>query len=175
MADDITFRIDDAQVRAAFARLEAAGADTVPVRREIGEYIVDSMKRRFVTSTGPDGQRWVQNTQATIEAYARKYAGSYTKRGKLSKKGADRVMGKRPLIGESRTLSTQLFYQLTPEGLEAGSPHPGAAMLNFGGKKSEYPHLWGDIPAREFVGLSDEDQTEILDILARHLRNALGG
>jgi len=175
MADDITFRFDDTQVRAAFARLEALGADTVPVRREIGEYIVDSMKRRFATSTGPDGQRWAPNSQATIEAFVGRYKGSYTKGGRLSKKGAARVMGKKPLIGESRMLSTTLNYRLTTEGLEAGSAHPGAAMLNFGGSKSEYPHLWGDIPAREFVGLSDDDQAEILDILERHVRNALDG
>lgn len=173
---DITIRFDDDQVRAMFQRLEATGRDTTPARREIGEYLVDSTKRRFTAGTAPDGSRWAPNSQATIEAFVGRYSGSYTKaRGRLSKKGAERAMNKKPLVGESRTLSTQVFYQLTGEGLEWGSNHPGAAMQQWGGSKGDFPHLWGDIPAREFLGISDEDREEILAILDRHLEDGVGG
>jgi len=44
-----------------------------------------------------------------------------------------------------------------------------AAMMQFGGTKSEFPNLWGDIPARPFLGISEDDKTDILTILERHL------
>jgi phage gpG-like protein len=34
--------------------------------------------------------------------------------------------------------------------------------------------LWGDIPARPFLGVSDDDKDEILNIIAAHLRDAVG-
>ncbi|RUR41274.1 hypothetical protein ELY25_02340 [Vreelandella populi] len=44
-----------------------------------------------------------------------------------------------------------------------------AAMQNYGGTKAEFSHLWGDIPGREFIGLNDDDEDEVLGILADHL------
>ena len=34
-------------------------------------------------------------------------------------------------------------------------------MQQFGGRKAHWPHLWGDIPARPFIGLSDKDVDNI--------------
>jgi phage gpG-like protein len=42
-------------------------------------------------------------------------------------------------------------------------------MMQFGGTKSQFPHLWGDIPARPFVGVSDADKAAILDVISRRL------
>ncbi len=50
-----------------------------------------------------------------------------------------------------------------------GSPMEYAAMQQFSGKKSEFPHLWGDIPARPFLGISKEDRQAILDIVEAYL------
>ena len=46
-----------------------------------------------------------------------------------------------------------------------------AAMQQFGGIKSEFPHLWGDIPARPFLGVSESDAEEILAIVHDYLAN----
>ncbi len=43
------------------------------------------------------------------------------------------------------------------------------AVQQLGAKRSDYPHLWGDIPARPYLGLSEEDREEALETLARHL------
>jgi phage gpG-like protein len=43
-----------------------------------------------------------------------------------------------------------------------------AAMQQFGGTKAEFPHLWGDIPERPFLGVSD-DEKEILEIISDYL------
>jgi len=39
-----------------------------------------------------------------------------------------------------------------------------AAMQQFGGKKSEFAHLWADIPARPFIGLSPADLAGIEEL-----------
>lgn len=56
-----------------------------------------------------------------------------------------------------------------------------AAMQQFGGKKSEFPHLWGDIPARPFLpvdqagNLSPTAEAKVVDIIQEYLLNAVGG
>ena len=44
-----------------------------------------------------------------------------------------------------------------------------AAMQQFGGTKSQFPHLWGDIPARPFLGISTADKQNIRDIIGSYL------
>jgi phage gpG-like protein len=46
-------------------------------------------------------------------------------------------------------------------------------MQQFGGSKSEFPHLWGDIPERPFLGISDDDRSNILDIVQSHLEASI--
>jgi phage gpG-like protein len=61
-------------------------------------------------------------------------------------------------------------YQIhNKDTLLVGSPKEYAAMQQFGDKKSEYPQLWGDIPAREYLGISPEDETNILNTIADYI------
>jgi len=46
-------------------------------------------------------------------------------------------------------------------------------MQQFGGTKSEFPWLWGDIPARPYLGISDADEIEVLEIINEYLEEAL--
>ena len=57
--------------------------------------------------------------------------------------------------------------------VEIGSPKEYAAMQQFGGQKSKFPHLWGDIPARPFLGISDRDQKSVLDIISGYLNDSI--
>ena len=84
------------------------------------------------------------------------------------------VAGKRPLHGESGSLAEQVYARVTGNDLIVGSTMVYAAMQHFGGKKSQFPHLWGDIPARPFLGVSGDDQAQILAIIRNHLEGALG-
>lgn len=172
-----TIEIHDQDVRAAFARLLGASRDLTPAMKAIGERLAETTKRRFETSTGPDGRRWAPNSQVTYEALARRGKGSFNKRdGKLSTKGAGVVMAKKPLIGESKRLSTEINYQASATQVTIGSPMEYAAVHQFGvlrgalGRtKRGGPIPWGDIPARPFLGVSDADKTDILEILQNHL------
>ncbi len=57
--------------------------------------------------------------------------------------------------------------------LEIGSSMNYAAMQQFGGNKSEFPFLWGDIPARPFLGISDEDEANILATIEEFLNESM--
>lgn len=172
----IKVEIDDEEVNRALTKLFRSAQKPRPVLEQIGELLVDSTKRRFGTSTGPDGQRWAPNTPTTLFRYLGVYKGSFSKRdGRLTKAGAARAGGKRPLIGETGSLSSQIHYEVDGSGtLEVGSPMIYAAAQQFGAKKRSFQGKapWGDIPARPFLGISDHDRTNILDTISDYLGDA---
>lgn len=162
----IKIDLDDRSVLNALNGLLRAGADLQPALQDIGEYLVVSTRDRFRDGVAPDGAPWAPNSPVTT-----------ARRGK----GA---AGKRPLIGETRQLSTRIFYRVTAHTVEVGSPLEYAAVHQFGAGKGQFgrskrgskrgPIPWGDIPARPFLGLSDQDRSEVLDIIQEHLARALG-
>lgn len=137
-----------------------------PVHRQIGELLVDSSKGRFANSQAPDGTTWQALSQATLSAYVGTFGKSnFGKSGRINSKGAARVMGRKPLV-DSGTLARTIFYTVSADGneLAVGSPMEYAAVQNFGqpkgasgAMKNGRPIPWGDIPAREFIGLSNDD------------------
>lgn len=145
--------VDDRQVLEALRELHQLTGNLRPALVEIGEDLVESTKRRFVTSTAPDGSDWALNSVLSTLLYKE---------------------GDKPLVNHG-TLSDQIFYNASADELEVGSTMEYAAMMQFGGTKDEFPHLWGDIPARPFLGLSDQDRTDILTVLARHINQAISG
>ena len=161
MTNAITVTVDDARVQAVLGKIAAGTRNAGPLWRMIGEDLVQSTKERFATSTAPDGSKWDGNSQTTMDAYIGRISGAYKKNGELSKKGAKAIAGKRPLVGRSKMLAEQIHYNVTDGGLEVGSSMIYSAMQQFGGRKADWPHLWGDIPARPFIGLSDKDVDNI--------------
>lgn len=131
--------------------------------------MVEITKRRFESATGPDGKAWAANSPVTIERYLGMFKSSFKKDGSLSKKGTARTAGKKPLTGETGVLKTTINYQVDAQGVSWGSPMVYAAMQQFGGTKAKFPHLWGDIPARPYLGVSASDQTLIMDILSDYM------
>ena len=118
-----------------------------PLLKEIGEDMVESTKQRFVSTTDPDGNQWKKNSQVTL----------------------DRKSGSRPLTNEGH-LAASIDYQLLGgKSVEIGSPLDQAAMMQFGGKKAEFGQLWGDIPARPYLGLSAADERLVLDLVKDYL------
>lgn len=164
----IEVEYNDAQVTAALAALFDAISSPVEAMQDIGEFMVKSTKERFPEGAAPDGTPWAPNSPVTLA----------------------RKKDTRPLFGESGRLSSQIFYAADQTGVEWGSPAIQAAVMQFGaaqgafgafiGKdklgRDHFHHLpWGDIPARPFLGVSDQDKTDILDIVHEALARALGG
>ncbi len=166
----ITIQVNDRQVLDLLAELSRKCANLKPAMKEIGEDLMASTKARFATARAPDGTPWEANSPVTIDRYLGVFSGSYKKDGSLSKRGTARTAAKKPLTGETKALQTTINYQLDGNSsVRIGSPMVYAAMQQFGGTKAQWLHLWGDIPARPFLGASDADKTNILDIIGSYL------
>lgn len=136
-------------------RLAERGTNLTPLLKNMGEQVLNSTQERFESSTDPDGNRWASNSPVT---FARLLGSRHTnKSGKINTRGVSRVMSKKPLI-LSHTLQGSTRYQLNGQSVMVGTNMVYAKMMHFGGTKSAFPHLWGDIPARPFLGISSQDK-----------------
>lgn len=186
----IEIKFNNKDVTEVLGKLVGHMQDMRPVGRDIGEYMIVATKQRFARGESPDGEKWKPNTQTTILQYLRLKSGGTVLRkgekagskyyrkdnGRLTKAGAGVVMGKRPLIGESKRLSKEIFYSVTGNGVVIGTNLIQAAVMQHGAKKGEFgktkrgaPIPWGDIPSRAFLGISEGDKTMIMEIVAEHL------
>lgn len=154
----IEIEVDDAQVLYELQRLADSVLDSEPVLMLIGEKLVESTKARFANKTAPDGSQWERNSDTTINLEWKRRDGSI----RPAKARDD------PLVGEG-TLGETINYKINGDELLIGSNMEYAAMMQFGGTKAEFPHLLGDIPARPFLGISNDDRDEILVVLSDYL------
>ena len=140
----ITLDVEDRQVLAVLDQLLARMDDVTPALRDIGEALLNSTRQRFSDQQAPDGTPWAPLSAAY---QARK------------KKNADKIL---VLDGY---LSGLLTYQVLPDGLELGTNRIYGATHQFGAPER-------NIPARPFLGLSEDDRTEFIAILSDYLTRA---
>lgn len=74
--------------------------------------------------------------------------------------------GGKTLRDTSRLLSS-LTYIALPDGVKWGTNVIYARMMHYGGTKAMFPHLWGDIPPRPYMGMNDDDRASVLNIINR--------
>ena len=77
----------------------------------------------------------------------------------------------------------KLFDAITPfsgndfAGVGVNRTIPYAAMQQFGGKKSQFPKLWGDVPARPYIpidkngNLQPEAEDAVIGVVTHYLRS----
>ncbi len=174
----IEVQINDHAAIAGLNELIARGSDISPLMAMLGEKLADSTIDRFATSTAPDGSPWAPNAHTAIRQALDRNKGSFSKRtGALTKTGKQIAAGKKPLIGETRALSTTIHYQLLGrDTVVIGSGMVYAGTHQFGAKKGAFgktrrgaPIPWGDIPARPFLGISARDEQTITNVINEYL------
>jgi len=156
-------RVDVVGIRAAeirLGRLAAAGRDLRPVFVQIGEYLVGTTKNRFRDQRAPDGTPWAPLSE------------SYRER---KKRNQDKILTLDGFLGG------QISYRASVDEVLVGSDRVYAGTHQFGAKKGSFgttsrgsPIPWGDIPARPFLGLSEEDRDVIEGMVSDYLARALG-
>jgi phage gpG-like protein len=75
-------------------------------------------------------------------------------------------------LNDTGVLRNSIAYQMTGQAVEIGTNAPQAAMMNFGGTKAQFTHLWGDIPAREFMPMQHLPVTweqDVIDVVEDYL------
>lgn len=142
---------DDRRITQALRDLQNAVGDLTPAFIEIREHLIESTKQRFVSKTAPDGTPWKNNSDVTID-----------------RKGRNDPLNNLGTLGEQ--IAGEIIDGHT---LEVYSDRDYAAMQQFGGTKDEFPQLWGDIPARPFLGISFEDDAAIMKIIRGHIEDSM--
>ncbi|AFL75395.1 phage virion morphogenesis protein [Thiocystis violascens] len=142
--------------------------------REIGEILQQSTQQRFATETDPSGRRWAENSDVTLlralggrgQSRRRTAGGGRT----LTASGQRALAGKK-ILTRRGFLGDTIRDQLDADGrgVAVGTNRKYGAMMQFGGTQAQHPHLWGDIPARPFLGISTDDRARILEILDDYL------
>lgn len=146
MTDNLVIQVDDAKAQRWFAELVRRGRDLTELMLDIGEELKDSTQGRFKTGTAPDGTPWLPLRDGS---------------------------GRRPLL-DTGGMRDDISPEVGPDWVEirAGAkqarwhqegtdpyvilPKKGKALA-FGGlvrRKVNHPGL----PARPFIGVSEEDE-----------------
>lgn len=135
--------------REALQRLTAFGdAGLELALADMGEYLMRSIRERAAREVDPQGVPWTPLSP--------RY-----KRFKDAKRP-----GKKKLTFDNHMLFDQFSYQVQSRQLLVGTAAKYGATHQFGR---------GKIPARPYLGISTEDETELVAILGDHLARAVGG
>lgn len=160
----ITVDVTTDELSAVLEDLYRQLGDLTPLMRDIGDEMLESTRRNFDAGTAPDGTPWAPRSQATLDRYD-----WLVSKGRLGGYGAT------PLT-RTGTMRAQIAYEADPLGVSWGSNAVQAAVMQFGQPKGASgsmangsPIPWGDIPAREYLGVGPDDETAITEIIEDYL------
>ncbi len=131
------------------------------IHREIGEYILGTVHDRFKKGEGPDGKKWPPSHRARKE-------------------------GGQTLV-DTRHFQNSFTYRARPDRVDVGTNWPYARVHQEGrvikprkarALRFRIGERWAvkkqvEIPARPVLGLNDEDQAEIKEIVAEAIGRAI--
>lgn len=153
--------VDDRQISAVLSRLIETGQNLAPIMEDIATYGENSTRGRFRTETAPEGNKWQPNQRG----------------GKILKQHMHLLDSITRDHGEDFAewgSDTSVIY---------------AAIHQFGGviRPKNKPYLTFKvpgggfrrvkqvtIPARPFLGINDEDEGNIVDIIVQNINAAIG-
>ncbi len=145
--------IDDHLVKQALNELLTLTGNIAPVLDEIGDIVQQDILLNFKDQHDPDGEPWLELSDVTLA--------NRRKKGK----GAE-------ILRDTGALNKSITHNVLGNSVEIGSDKVYANMMHYGGKKADFPWLYGDIPERPFVGVSAEKLAEILTLLERKIQDA---
>lgn len=162
--------IDDRRINEVLSRLIATGQDLEPVMEDIATYGESSTRDRFKQQAGPDGTPWKPLKSDLLANIPKKYR---RKDGRLraTQKAFNYVIGRKILIKESHLLDS-IVNTASDDYAEWGAGVIYAAIHQFGGKAGRGHKA--EIPARPFLGISDEDEGNIVDLIVQNINAAIG-
>ncbi|KRP97476.1 virion morphogenesis protein [Pseudomonas lactis] len=154
----ITVELNHDRLQSALRQVEWAVGDVAPLMRGIAAELASQTEENFEEEGRPD---WADLSDTTTERRAKK--GNWP--GQI-------------LQISSAGLAASVTSHSDNNSALVGSNKPYAAMMHFGGTKSDFPHLWGDIPGRPFLPMDTEGQLQpeaeesILELAMHHIEKA---
>ena len=140
--------VDDREVQDALRRLGDKASDLTPAMKQIGEYLRFRTEENFMGEQTPEGQAW-QKLSPKTEA------------NKAKKKGINMI------LQDTGDLRGSIAYEAGARSVKIGT------NVMVGGYSLGAIHNYGaparNIPARPFLGVSNDDRAEITQILLDYL------
>ena len=147
----ITIDIVDNAVNAQLQALSRKLGNVEPALTVAAEGLLERTKRRFETSTAPDGTTWKENAPATLGILERSLGKSYKrKNGGLNKRGRAKLGNKKPLV-QSGDLKRQITAKASGNSIVMQATMIHAAIQHFGGQAGRGRKV--KIPSRPFMPL----------------------
>lgn len=157
----IELKFNDDTLTPALTRVAAALGDMTPVMQDLGELWLANTQDRMARGETPDGQQFAPRSPVTLARYA---AMGFSYGQPLNRSGEMRQ---------------QLATEAESDYVRIGSNAIQAAVMQFGAAKGAFGKTsrggsipWGNIPARPFLGVSDEDRSDFLAELEDYLESA---
>lgn len=153
-----TVELDHQRVQATLRKIEWAVGELAPLMRGIAAELASQTEENFGEEGRPE---WEDLSDVTTAR--REKSGNWP--GQM-------------LQISSAGLAASITTQANDSSALVGSNKPYAAMMQFGGTKSDFPHLWGDIPGRPYLPMDAEGELQpeteeaILDLAMHHLEKA---
>lgn len=153
-------------------KMQLSQQDLKILNEQIGAVVRESTRARFDTEEAPDGTAWKPLSEATLISRARKRTGGRfrTKRGKISKR-AQNVMGSARILKDTGGLRASISSKARPEGVAVGTNKVQAAIHQFGGPAGRGKKV--QIPARPYLGVSNEDAKDIHALLTEFVEGRI--
>lgn len=158
-----SYRIDDAQLHAGLRSLIALGRDAGRAMADVAALGESSTRMRFRTETGPDGQKWKPSLRARISG-----GRTLTKDGHLSGSISGRHGRDFAEWGVNRIYAA--IHQF------GGDIRAKGGSLRFRLANGGFATVQKvSMPARPFLGISDDDRSGILDIIQARIQTSIPG
>jgi phage virion morphogenesis protein len=172
MTEPFRIEVDDREVMAALAGLQGAADDLTPLMAEIEGILVDATERAFENQEDPaTGAPWAELSPVTKSRRADPDGPILKDSGSLvsSVNGAHDADSAEAGVSEIYGITHQL-------GAKKGQYGSASGAFQFDGEglsPMQIPIPWGDIPARPFLGIGDEDKEEISDAVSRYIQREI--
>ncbi len=154
MSIGVTINVgDDSPIVQALSKMLLDGSNKKRLFDKIGGSLADDNRLRFDTEASPDGEPWAKSWRAT-------HQGGQTLRdtGRLMNSIAYAIGGDVIRVGTNVDYGPALHYGATIKPV-AGK------FLKFGSEEKPVFMKQVVLPARPFLGINTEDETNVLDII----------
>jgi phage virion morphogenesis protein len=161
-------KVDEGEVGKALEALARRAVDLDPVLDEIGASQVTEVQQRFEGEHGPDGAKWAPLAASTVAKRGRRSGSARRdKRGRFQRRGA----GGAKILRDQGNLYDSVSHAVFSGGVKIGANTPYARIQQLGGRAGRGHAAL--IPARPYLGVSDEGAREMIAIVHDHLARAL--
>lgn len=153
----ISVEVQSEETERLFAELSRRMSDTGPVLDAIGQILVSSTQLRFVDEESPDHVPWQPLSSVTLARRRKKGGGA-------------------KILRDTGRLASSITYVAGDGSVSVGTNVDYANVHQYGQRKGasgrtkrNSPIPWGDIPARPFLGINDDDLKSIDELLESYL------